>query len=157
VSGAVTIRTTRRADLVAVERIERASFTDPWSAAALISELTADDMRLPLAAEIGGELVGYLMAWRVVTQLHILNLAVRPDHRRGGIGTALLAAAARAAWREGRSALTLEVRRSNRSARAFYRRHGFARVGVRPGYYPDTGEDAILLSCTVADLLPRGA
>jgi ribosomal-protein-alanine N-acetyltransferase len=156
VNGAVTIRPARRADLAAVDRIEQASFTDPWSPAALATELSGDDMRLSLAAEMAGELVGYLMAWRVSDQLHILNLAVRPDHRRAGVGTALLIAAARAAWREGRRALTLEVRRSNLSARAFYRRHGFARVGVRPGYYPDTGEDALLLSCTAADLLPRG-
>lgn len=152
----VVVRTASLADLFAVEAIERKSFSDPWSRAALASELVADRLRLPLVAEQGGEPVGYLMAWRVADQLHILNIAVRADRRRSGVGSRLLAAAALAAHAEGMSEITLEVRRGNRSARTFYRRHGFAEVGVRPGYYPDTGEDAILLSCPVATLLPAG-
>lgn len=140
-------------DLVAVERIERGSFGDPWSRNALLGELLADAMRLPLVAEIDGEVCGFLMAWRVVDQLHVLNLATAPARRRCGVGTALLLAAARAAQADGLREITLEVRASNVSALAFYRRHGFAAAGLRPRYYADDGEDAVIMTCAVAEVL----
>jgi len=126
---AFIIRSACAADLAAIQRIELQSFVDPWSRAALAGELLPDRLRLPLVAEREGAVIGYLMAWRVVDQLHVLNLAVRSDWRRSGIGTALLMAAAGAARREGLTEITLEVRRGNRTARAFYARRGFAEIG----------------------------
>ncbi|MBM4129483.1 ribosomal-protein-alanine N-acetyltransferase [bacterium] len=139
-------------DLAPVVAIENLSFGDPWSAAALLGELIADQLRLPLVAERGGEVVGFLMAWRVADQLHVLNIAADPRCLRQGIGTALLRDAARRGLAEGLVEVTLEVRRGNAAARAFYRRHGFRESGVRTGYYADTGEDAIILDCALAAL-----
>lgn len=153
VNHEVTIRPGRVTDLNAVVHLENRCFNDPWTPAALLGELVADELRLPLVLEIEGHLRGYLMAWRVVDQLHILNIATDPDYRRCGLGTALLRAAARRAGRLSLEEFTLEVRRSNRPAREFYRQHGFAVSGLRPGYYADNGEDAIIMSCPLATVL----
>jgi len=92
---------------------------------------------------------GYLMAWVVHDELHVLNLAVARRVRRRGVGAALMAAALHLARREGLATVTLEVRRSNAGAQAFYREFGFREIGVRAGYYPDTGEDALVMTLTL--------
>lgn len=149
----LVIRPGQTGDLAAVQRIERLSFADPWSAAALFGELQNDGMRLPLVAETGGLVCGYLMAWLVADQIHVLNIATDPSCLRRGVGTALLQEAARRGAREGAVEITLEVRRSNYPAVAFYRRHAFQQAGVRPGYYQDNGEDALIMTARCADLL----
>jgi len=149
---AVTVRLGSPLDLRAVAQIEQRSFSDAWSLEALYGELCPDNLRLPLVAELEDEVCGYLMAWRVVDQLHILNIAADPQIRRRGIGSALLVAAAREASASGLRELTLEVRRSNQAARAFYRGHGLSETGLRPGYYTDTGEDAIIMAGPVAGI-----
>lgn len=148
----VVIRRSRPEDLGAVLRIENLSFSDPWSADALFGELGTDALRLSLVAERGGQVCGYLMAWLVVDQLHVLNIAVDPDARRLGLGTTLLAEAARRAEPLGMVDVTLEVRRGNTGARRFYRRHGLREVGLRPGYYRDNGEDAIIMTGPLSPL-----
>ncbi len=142
----VRIRPGSPTDLRAVEAIERASFTDPWVRDAIFQELVPSGLRFPLIAEIGDVAVGFLMAWRTPDQLHILNVAVDPGRRRCGIGRTLLEAALAEARRCGFTEVTLEVRRGNEPALGMYRRFGFREVGVREGYYPDTGEDALILT-----------
>jgi ribosomal-protein-alanine N-acetyltransferase len=132
--------------LLAVERIECASFDDPWTRSALLQELVPSSLRLPLVLELAGEVVGYLMAWRGADELHILNLAVAPERRRQGLAARLLDAALMLARRGGLSAVTLEVRPGNEAARQLYRSFGFTEAGRRPGYYADTGEDALILT-----------
>lgn len=145
----LVIRPARVTDLAAVEWIENASFGDPWPRRALEAELHQDALRWPLVAEREGKVVGYLMAWRVAGEFHILNLAVSPSARRRGAATRLLGRLLADAAAQGVGLLTLEVRPSNSAARAFYRRHGFVDVGRRTRYYRDTGEDAIVMSLTI--------
>lgn len=151
-SASLRIRPGGPADLAAVIAIENASFSDPWSPEALLGELIADRLRLPLVAEHDGQVVGFLMAWRVADQLHVLNIAAAARCRRQGVGSALLCEAARRGLAEGLLEATLEVRRGNAAGRAFYRRHGFRESGVRARYYADNGEDAIVLDCDLAAL-----
>ncbi|MBU8870585.1 MAG: GNAT family N-acetyltransferase [Gemmatimonadales bacterium] len=167
--GTVIIRQGRLSDLSAVSRIESLSFEDPWPDTALGGELLADDLRLPLVALVAGQvdgptdeqpgvqpgeqLGGYLMSWKVADQLHVLNVAVDPGSLRCGIATALLREAARLAHDLGLLEMTLEVRRGNDPALAFYLRHGFIEVGVREGYYSQTGEDALIMNCPVESLI----
>jgi len=145
------IRLAQASDLPAVIDLEGRSFTDPWSDESLRAELTCDDLRLPLICEFEGHLCGYMMAWRVVDQIHILNLATEPAQRRRGIASLLLARAAQEARQWGIREFTLEVRRSNEPGLQFYRKHGFCEVGIRPGYYADNGEDALVMSCPIAE------
>jgi len=149
----ITMRTPRPGDLSQVVAMENRSFTDPWSAEALEQELVPDRLRLPLVAEAAGKIVGYLMAWKILDQLHVLNIAADPDFRRRGVGTALLRAAAGEAAEMGLVEITLEVRESNHEAHAFYLGHGFATTGRRRGYYADNGEDAIIMTRPVSGLL----
>ena len=144
--AAITVRTPMPEDLLQVVDLENRSFVDPWSRVALEQELVADRLRLPLVAEAAGKVVGYLMAWKIVDQLHVMNIATDPDFRRQGVGTALLGAAAGQAVEMGMVEITLEVRQSNQGARAFYLRHGFIETGLRQRYYVDNGEDAIIMT-----------
>ncbi len=144
--AAITVRTPRPEDLLQVVELENRSFVDPWSRVALEQELVSDSLRLPLVAEAAAKVVGYLMAWKIVDQLHVMNIATDPDYRRQGVGTALLRAAAGQAVEMGIVEITLEVRQSNQGARAFYLRHGFIETGLRQKYYVDNGEDAIIMT-----------
>lgn len=76
---------------------------------------------------------------------HVVTVAVDPDGRGRGIASHLMAVLARRALALGLDALTLEVRLSNQPAQALYRRFGFAPAGIRPGYYTDDGEDALIM------------
>jgi ribosomal-protein-alanine N-acetyltransferase len=149
----ISVRAPRSGDLSLVVALEKRCFADPWEAGALEQELGADRLRLPLIAESAGRVVGYLMAWKIVDQLHILNIAADPDLRRQGVGSALLLAVARKALDLGMEEITLEVRESNQEALAFYRRYGFVPTGLRPGYYVDNGEDAIIMTTGTSVLL----
>ncbi len=147
------VRPPRARDIEFVVALENRSFDDPWERGALEQELRPDRLRLPLVAEQAGEVVGYLMAWKVVDQLHILNIATDPRWRRRGVGTALLFAATRKGAELGLEEVTLEVRESNREAVDFYEGHGFRQTGRRPGYYADNGEDALIMTCRTSDLV----
>ncbi len=154
-TGPVQVRVGRPDDLIAVVKLEVRCFSDPWPPAALLGELTPDELRLPLVLEIDGELRGYLMAWLVVDQLHILNFATDPDFQRRGLAARLLREAAERGVALGMEEFTLEVRQSNIPALGFYKKHGFRETGVRRGYYVDNGEDAIIMSCALGPILAQ--
>ncbi len=142
----VTVRRGRPDDLPRILTLEQLCFEDPWPIGALIPELIADDRRRPLALEVAGVVEGYLMAWIVADEYHIVNLGVAPGGRRRGFGTLLLEAGLAEAVGSGCTSATLEVRVSNAPARSFYWRHGFRERGRRPHYYADNGEDALILT-----------
>jgi ribosomal-protein-alanine N-acetyltransferase len=140
-------------DLDAVLEIERASFRTPWSRAAFRHELERNPVarlwvaREPSGGSVAGEgpVVGYLCLWVVADEVHITNLAVRPDRRGQGIAHQLLVTLLARCRAQGATRAFLEVRPANRPARRLYEGLGFRVVGRRRGYYPDTGEDALLL------------
>jgi ribosomal-protein-alanine N-acetyltransferase len=141
-AAAVEIRRLIYADLPQVVAIERRAFTTPWSLAMFVLELSKPS-GICLAAAVEDELVGYLVCSRYDTVWHVMNVAVDPDRRRRGIGTALLGALLE---RVGAGAqVTLEVRQSNTGALALYERFGFRSAGLRPRYYADNGEDAVIM------------
>lgn len=115
-----------------------------WTREAFLDELGRDG-RVYLVAREDGELAGHGGLALLAGEAHITTLAVLPSHRRRGIGERLVRALLTAARDGGATAATLEVRASNHGARELYRRIGFAPVGVRPGYYEDTGEDALIM------------
>ena len=97
-------------------------------------------------AEENGELLAFLVARRVGSDIEILNFAVRPETRRRGVGGTLLRAALDWGAELHAQKALLEVRASNFPALHFYERHGFRVVGRRPRYYGSPIEDALLLS-----------
>jgi [ribosomal protein S18]-alanine N-acetyltransferase len=141
-AAAVEIRRLTYADLPQVVAIERRAFTTPWSLAMFVLELSKPS-GVCLAAEVAGELTGYVVCSRYDTVWHVMNVAVDPDRRRRGIATALIAALLERIGDDAQ--VTLEVRRSNGGALALYERFGFRSAGVRPRYYADNGEDAVIM------------
>jgi ribosomal-protein-alanine N-acetyltransferase len=133
-------------DLDEVLGIEEASFSVPWSRESFLFEIQANPYARNLVMRHGGRIVAFACAWVVDDELKINNIAVLPGERRKGYGEAML----RHVLDYGRSSActeaTLEVRPSNRAARALYETHGFEQVGRRKGYYRDTHEDAILMA-----------
>ena len=137
------------ADLDAIDEIERHSFARPWPRSAFEAELARDIARLDVARTT--RLVGFCNYWLVVDrrsgggEVHILAIATHPDHRRAGVGAALLGHALDQAHALGVKLATLEVRRGNAPAIAMYERAGFHTVHVRKRYYQDNGEDALVM------------
>jgi [ribosomal protein S18]-alanine N-acetyltransferase len=142
-----TIRTLGYGDLPQVIAIERRAFPTPWSLAMFVLELSKpSSVCLAAAEEDGtrtGKLVGYTICSRYADVWHVMNIAVDPPWRRRGIGTTLLTALIDRAGRG--ESYTLEVRPSNPGAIALYERFGFRTAGMRPRYYRDTGEDAVIM------------
>jgi ribosomal-protein-alanine N-acetyltransferase len=145
-------RRMRQGDLPRVMEIERAAFAHPWSDDLLRRELSHDWSTVLLATETrsrpGGSaetILGFVIFWLVHDELHVLNVAVAPEERRRGVARALMLEAEERARAHGARIATLEVRRSNSGAIALYRSMGYREVGVRPGYYADEGEDAIVM------------
>lgn len=138
----VSIRPLEQADLAGVFAIERRSFRAPWSPSMFQIELAREDV-VALAAEVGGRLAGYSILSRQVDAWHLMNVAVDPVFRRLGIGADLVATSLDAVG--GEAPVTLEVRASNGAAIALYRGLGFQSIGTRAAYYPDDGEDALIM------------
>jgi ribosomal-protein-alanine N-acetyltransferase len=86
---------------------------------------------------------GFLLAWSVADELHVINVATHPELRRRGVANALMTMLIATAREERRRLVLLEVRRSNHAAIKLYRTHGFAAMGVRRAYYTDNSEDAV--------------
>ncbi len=139
----------RLTDLPEVFALEELVFTDPWSVDSFVAEVERKaDIGFPVV--IRGErdeLVGYAVAWFIVDEIHIGNIAVHPDYQGRGHGSALLEYVMEEGRRRSMAFVTLEVRPSNRAAIALYERHGFRRVAVRKSYYRDNREDALVLAC----------
>jgi ribosomal-protein-alanine N-acetyltransferase len=98
--------------------------------------------------------IGFVGVWLVVDEAHIVTIAVRDEYRRRGIGEMLLIASIELALMNERSAVTLECRVSNDAAIALYEKYGFQRLGIRPRYYSDNREDAVIMTVDRVDL-PR--
>jgi [ribosomal protein S18]-alanine N-acetyltransferase len=122
----------------------RTPFADPWSEPSFREALGAA-WSFGLVAEVGGDIVGYLIAREAGGSGEILNLAVDPPRRRGGVGRILLDAGLATLRRRGAEEIFLEVRESNLAAQALYLGAGFRPVGQRAGYYRNPLEDALVL------------
>lgn len=140
------IRRATPADLDGICRIEAEAFITPWSRQALATELERDRALFTVAGLTdSGVIDGFMCTWLVADEAHILKIAVDCNLRRRGIGTRLLTDAMACLKERGAKMAYLEVRPSNAAARRFYERAGFDRIGRRPRYYPDSGEDALVL------------
>jgi ribosomal-protein-alanine N-acetyltransferase len=140
------IRPMTVADLPAVQLIERSSFTTPWPPQAYRQELEANRLAAYLVGEIGEEVVAYGGVWLMVDEAHVTTFAVHPRYRRRGIGERLLLSLLDLSIARRAREATLEVRLSNLAARRLYEKYGFRPVGIRPRYYSDNQEDALIMT-----------
>jgi len=134
-----------KGDLDAVCAIEQVVFSRPWARASFETEVSGDPRSLSWVADDRGAVVGYLVAWHVVDELHIGNLAVAPGTQGEGVGALLLARALADAADRGIEHAALEVRVGNERAIRLYERFGFEAVAIRKAYYEDNGENALVM------------
>jgi [ribosomal protein S18]-alanine N-acetyltransferase len=135
----------RRRHLRGVMAIERQVYPRPWSPSLFVAEMSETSNRTYLVARMGRDVVGYAGMICYGDEAHITTIAVDPEHQRKRIGTRLLYELIRSAVDLGARAVSLEVRMSNWGAQRLYGRFGFRPVGVRRGYYQETGEDALIM------------
>jgi ribosomal-protein-alanine N-acetyltransferase len=138
-------------DLAEVQVIERESFTTPWPPHAYRQELETNRLAHYIVARSGDVIVGFAGIWLLVDEAHVTTFATRRSWRRQGIGERLLLALLDLARNRGAHEATLEVRPSNVAARRLYEKYGFKVVGVRPRYYSDDNEDALIMTTESLD------
>ena len=138
-------------DLPAVQAIERASFVTPWPNDAYRNELATNRLASYVVARTDDQVVGFAGLWVMVDEAHVTSFAVHPRWRRRGVGERLLLALVDIAVARRAREATLEVRLSNMPARRLYEKYGFRPVGIRPRYYSDNGEDALIMTTEPLD------
>ncbi|MGZ6265589.1 MAG: ribosomal protein S18-alanine N-acetyltransferase [Candidatus Limnocylindrales bacterium] len=138
-------------DLDAVHEIEREAFSTPWPSHAYRQELETNRLAHYVVARRGSEIVGFAGMWLLVDEAHVTTFATRRTWRRQGIGERLLLALLDLARARGAREATLEVRPSNTAARRLYEKYGFRNAGVRPRYYTDNHEDALIMTTQALD------
>lgn len=169
-----SLRAMNERDLPQIADIERESFTTMWPQTAYKRELSNSVARYFVLAETGEEqtaleeagiwgslrrrlggrrddtpeerVLGFIGLWLMVGEAHVVTFAVRESHRRMGVGERLLIAAFDCALENSQQCLTLEVRRTNDAAQRLYEKYEMEQVGVRPRYYTDNNEDAVIMT-----------
>ena len=141
--GIVT-REMAAADLKAVQAIEQESFHDSWAVESWLAELNSSIAKY-IVLEQDAIIKGFAGFWLIAGEAQVTRVAVAKDERGKGLGKILTEVLIAAAWQEGADAVTLEVRKSNIAAQTVYTQTGFIVSGVRPHYYEDNQEDAIIM------------
>ena len=142
------IRSMVKEDIPQIAAIEKLVFPSPWSEVAFRSELEDNAMALYLVLadeEQPEKVLAYGGVWKIFDEGHITNIAVNPEDQGKKLGKMLLHAMIQWAWVNELSHLTLEVRAHNQIAISMYEKAGFVRSGVRPGYYDNGREDALIM------------
>jgi ribosomal-protein-alanine N-acetyltransferase len=142
----LAIRRMTLEDVPTVHEIDTLSFSLPWPERSFRFELTENPVSRGWVAESGGRIAAMLVLWLIVDEAHIATIATHPDFRRQGIGERLMIAALLSARAEGAARAFLEVRAGNAGALALYKKYSFVVAGIRPRYYKDNNEDAILMN-----------
>ncbi|NPB08848.1 MAG: ribosomal protein S18-alanine N-acetyltransferase [Thermodesulfobacteria bacterium] len=142
------LRPARLRDLKDILFIERISFPTPWTPLQFGSEFFKKGSRIWVIEE-AGKIRGYVCFWEIADEIHLANIAVSPERRRKGLASFMLRTLVRYAKRRGFRRILLEVRERNLPAQRLYEKFGFRTDGRRRSYYPDTGEDAILMSLSL--------
>jgi len=132
------------ADIEFVENLESESFHDAWNQNMLENELS-NALSSYIIMEVEGEKVGYAGFWNIAGEAQVTRVAISKSQRGNGYGNLLGQALVDTAWQEGADAITLEVRETNLVAQKAYEKCGFASSGIRPGYYEDTHEGAVIM------------
>ena len=140
----IAFREMKPEDAEAVEEVEKASFSMPWSRKSFWEE-AANERTYYLLALDDEKVIGYAGTWILDDEAQITNVAVAPEHRGKKVGSGLMTELIKEAKKRGATRMTLEVRPSNTAALALYVKFGFRDCGHRPHYYLDNGEDAVIM------------
>src|SRR5215468_432628 len=143
-------------DLLEVVEIEEISNLSPWGWEAYHLELQNGLASLMLVARLATadnaalkSIIGFIVARQMADEIHVNNVAVRPEHRRLGIGERLLREALVWGRDRGSALAVLEVRAGNIAAQKLYQACGFEVIGRRRRYYKAPVEDALLMAVSL--------
>lgn len=145
----VSVREMRESDIDRILEIERESFSPPWSREAFLLELTKNILAKYIVVEVDEKVVGYGGIWLIIDEGHVTNIAVDKEYRGLGLGNKLLEGLIQLCIDRDIKHITLEVRKSNEVAKSLYKKYGFKEYGIRPRYYTDNNEDAIIMWKTI--------
>ena len=140
----IKVRVMKEEDIEDILEMERECFATPWSRESFEMELKNKFARY-VVAEIDGKVVGYGGLWLIIDEAHITNIAVREEYRKMDVGSHILSALVAISLKRDIKSMTLEVRESNVAAIRLYEKYDFKEAGVRPKYYSDNNEDAIIM------------
>ncbi len=140
----VVVRPAELRDVHAIRAIDAQVYPTPWSENLTIEQITGRG-RVHLVAEEAHRVIGHGGITILDGDAHITTVAVAPNSQRRGLGDALMRHLFAAAMANNCAGVTLEVRASNTAAIALYEKHGMVSAGIRPGYYADDGEDAMIM------------
>ncbi len=141
----VIIRSAHSGDIDSIFHIESLSFSDAWSRESFVNEIEKNHMAHYYIAEVDSKVVAYIGYWQILEQAHITNVAVLIDYRGRGIARNLIKRIFDDSTLKGIETYTLECRVSNTPALNLYESLGFKSSGIRPKYYIDNGEDAVVM------------
>ena len=148
VAPQVIIDLMNNTDLPEVLAIERESFLSPWTEGMFTKELNSTHsvcLAVRVNVEENSVIVAYIIFWLVADEVHLHNLVVKKEYRRQGLAFNLMEAMAEIAGKNEITDQTVEVRKSNTEAIKLYEKCGFVVKGIRPLYYTDTHEDALIM------------
>ncbi|MBR1763253.1 MAG: ribosomal protein S18-alanine N-acetyltransferase [Eubacterium sp.] len=128
-------------DVADIKKIEDECFSVPWSEKSIEESLKNPCSHFYIA-KVNNEVAGYIGVQIFSGEGYVTNVATLPEYRKQGIARALM----ERALRNEMEFLTLEVRKSNLPAISLYRKLGFEEVGIRPDFYREPNEDAVLMT-----------
>lgn len=143
----LVFRLMEKQDLVQVLAAEQQIYPYPWTAGNFSDSLASQDRAWTVWQD--GQLCGYAVVMITLDEAQLLNISILPRLQGRGLGAALLRHVMADAKERGARLMLLEVRLSNLVAQAMYQHFGFARIGLRKGYYPAMAgrEDALVMCC----------
>ncbi|MBS4193242.1 ribosomal protein S18-alanine N-acetyltransferase [Bacillus sp. FJAT-49705] len=141
----LTFRFLNENDVDEIHKIERESFTMPWTKEAFYNEFTQNKFAVYVGLEEDGNIIGYCGVWIVLDEAHITNVAILPQYRGMKLGEALMREIMEVSADKGAMTMTLEVRVTNHIAQSLYRKLGFQNGAIRKNYYTDNQEDALVM------------
>jgi [ribosomal protein S18]-alanine N-acetyltransferase len=139
-------------DLEEVIRLDHASFSLPWPESSFRFEIEKNEVSRCWVALLDQKIVGIMVAWLIIDEIHIATFAVDPAYRRQGIAQRLLAHTLIDGLKSGGEKGFLEVREGNLAARRLYEKFGFENIGIRKKYYKDNGENAVMMNLENPDI-----
>lgn len=149
VATRVHIRWMIRRDMPQVLEIENASHEHPWVEDTFFRVLRQRNC-IGMVAERGDRVIGFMIYELHKHRLHLLNFAVHPEHRRGGVGSSMAAKLIGKLSHHRRTKIVLTLRESALAAQLFFRARGFRAVEVAREYFADTGEDGYAMHYSLA-------
>ena len=136
----------KRGQIEDVIALETECFAHPWTYENIEAQYNSPNSHFFVAVDDDGKAIGYIGTYMVMDECFVTNVAVTESQRKQGVGYALVEKAVDTAKSSGASFITLEVRFSNMPAINLYKKFDFISEGVRPGFYRDPDEDALIMT-----------